>query len=92
MLGFLRTGRLGEWRADWGLDELVDIYEIYSNIGVDPLAAVIVDAYSGRTIAQTGQYARERRDVFDGRAGAGGCVALPLQVGRTRPCRGLACR
>jgi ATP-dependent helicase Lhr and Lhr-like helicase len=54
-LGYLRTGRLGEWRADRALDELVDIHEIYSNIGTDPLAAVIVDAYSGRTIAQTGQ-------------------------------------
>ena len=63
MLGFLRTGRLGEWRADWGLDELVDIHEIYSNIGADPLAAVIVDAYSGRTIAQTGQM-RSKGETF----------------------------
>ena len=63
LLGFLRTGRLGEWRADWGLDELVDIHEIYSNIGADPLAAVIVDAYSGRTIAQTGQM-RSKGETF----------------------------
>ena len=63
MLGFLRAGRLGEWRADWGLDELVDIHEIYSNIGADPLAAVIVDAYSGRTIAQTGQM-RSKGETF----------------------------
>ncbi len=62
-LGFLRAGRIGEWRADWGLDELVDIHEIYSNIGADPLAAVIVDAYSGRTIAQTGQM-RSKGETF----------------------------
>ena len=63
LLGFLRAGRLGEWRADRELDELVDIHEIYSNIGADPLAAVIVDAYSGRTIAQTGQM-RSKGETF----------------------------
>ncbi len=52
-LGYLRTGKLGEWRADQALDDLADVHEIYSNIGADPLAITVVDAYSGRTIAQT---------------------------------------
>ena len=52
-LGYLRPGKLGEWRADQALDELADAHEIYSNIGADPLAITVVDAYSGRTIAQT---------------------------------------
>ena len=51
--GFLRTGRLGEWRPDKALSELYDAHEIYSNIGADPLKLSIIDAYSGRTIAQT---------------------------------------
>ena len=50
---FLRTGRLGEWRPAAALDELFDAHEIYSNIGADPLAITVVDAYSGRPIAQT---------------------------------------
>ena len=45
------------------MDELVNIHEIYSNIGADPLAAVIVDAYSGRTIAQTGRM-RSKGETF----------------------------
>jgi hypothetical protein len=52
-LDYLRTGKLGEWRADQALDDLADAHEIYSNIGADPLAITAVDAYSGRTIAQT---------------------------------------
>lgn len=58
-LDFLRSGRLGEWRAGPALDELVDAHEIYSNIGRDPLALVLVDAFSGRTLAQTDR----RREV-----------------------------
>ncbi|MCP4167703.1 MAG: DEAD/DEAH box helicase [Chloroflexi bacterium] len=51
--GYLRSGRLGEWRADIALDDLIDDHEIYSNIGADPFKLTIVDAYSGHTIAQT---------------------------------------
>jgi ATP-dependent Lhr-like helicase len=49
--GYLRSGRLGEWRAAEKLDELVDKYEIYANIGGDPLPLLLVDAFSGRTLA-----------------------------------------
>ncbi len=52
-IDFLRPGRMGEWRAGPALDELVDAHEIYSNIGADPLAAVVVDAFSGKVLAQT---------------------------------------
>ncbi|MCL4832735.1 MAG: DEAD/DEAH box helicase [Caldilineaceae bacterium] len=50
-LGYLRSGRLGEWRAAEKLDELVDKFEIYANIGGDPLPLLLVDAFSGRTLA-----------------------------------------
>jgi ATP-dependent Lhr-like helicase len=50
--GYLSRGRPGEWRAGPALDELLDAHEIYSNIGGDPLAAQLVDAYSGRVLAQ----------------------------------------
>jgi len=53
ILGYVQPGRLGEWRAGPTLDELLDAHEIYSNIGADPLAALVVDAYTGRTLAQT---------------------------------------
>ncbi|MFZ1756897.1 MAG: DEAD/DEAH box helicase [Caldilineaceae bacterium] len=49
--GYLRQARLGEWRAADKLDELVDKYEIYANIGGDPLPLLLVDAFSGRTLA-----------------------------------------
>lgn len=52
-LDFLRAGRLGEWRPGPALDELVDAHEIYSNIGSSPLTLTLVDAFSGRTLAQT---------------------------------------
>lgn len=52
-LGYVKSARLGEWRAGPTLDELLDAHEIYSNIGADPLAALVVDAYTGRTLAQT---------------------------------------
>ncbi len=52
---YLRPGRLGEWRPGPALDELVDAHEIYSNIGGDPLTLQLVDAYSGRLLAQTSQ-------------------------------------
>lgn len=52
-LDYLRRGGLGEWRPAQRLHELADRHEIYSNIGADPLAALVVDAWSGRAIAQT---------------------------------------
>ncbi|MCB0189088.1 MAG: hypothetical protein KDE31_32685, partial [Caldilineaceae bacterium] len=52
-MGYLQPARLGEWRAGPTLDDLLDAHEIYSNIGADPLAALVVDAYTGRTLAQT---------------------------------------
>lgn len=52
-LGYVQPARLGEWRAGPSLDELLDAHEIYSNIGADPLAGLVVDAYTGRTLAQT---------------------------------------
>ena len=51
--GYLKGGRIGEWRSGPALDELLDAHEIYRNIGSDPLRLMIVDAFSGRTIAQT---------------------------------------
>jgi hypothetical protein len=51
--GYLRSGRLGEWKPDTKLQELLDEHEIYSNIGAEPLAATAVDAYTGRLLAYT---------------------------------------
>ncbi len=62
-LDFLRRGGLGEWRPAQRLHELVDRHEIYSNIGADPLAALVVDAYSGRAIAQT-ERPRSKGETF----------------------------
>lgn len=53
LLEHLTPGRPGEWRPGPALAQLADAHEIYSNIGADPLSAVIVDAYTGRTLAQT---------------------------------------
>lgn len=50
-LGYLRPGRLGEWRAADKLDELADKYELYANIGGDPLPLLLIDSFSGRTLA-----------------------------------------
>lgn len=55
LLRYLHIGRLGEWKPGPELDPLLEEHEIYSNIGADPLATVVVDAYSGRTLAQIGQ-------------------------------------
>ncbi|MEI2693186.1 MAG: helicase-related protein [Anaerolineae bacterium] len=62
-LGFLRRGGLGEWRPAQRLHELADRHEIYSNIGADPLALQVVDAFSGRVLAQTGQM-RSKGETF----------------------------
>jgi hypothetical protein len=45
------------------LHELADRQEIYSNIGADPLAAQVVDAWSGRAIAQT-ERLRSKGETF----------------------------
>jgi len=50
---FLRSGRLGEWRPGPELTELLDMHEIYSNIGAGPRNILILDAYSGRILART---------------------------------------
>jgi hypothetical protein len=51
--GYLKLGRPGEWRAGPALAELVDTHEIYSNIGSVAQPIVVVDAFTGRAIAQT---------------------------------------
>ncbi len=63
MLDFLRRGGLGEWRPAQRLHDLADRHEIYSNIGADPLAALVVDAWSGRAIAQT-ERLRSKGETF----------------------------
>ncbi len=50
---YLRSGRIGEWKPDRELQELLDKHEIYTNIGADVGSLTAVDAHSGRTIAQT---------------------------------------
>lgn len=51
--GYLQAGRMGEWKPDIRLQELLDQHEIYTNIGADILAFTAVDAHTGRVIAQT---------------------------------------
>ena len=53
LTGYLRPGRMGEWRPDEKLDILLDQHEIYSNIGADVMGITAVDAHSGRTLAYT---------------------------------------
>lgn len=50
---FLSKGRPSEWKPNFRLHELADEHEIYSNIGGEALKITVVDAYSGRKIAQT---------------------------------------
>lgn len=52
MLGYLKKGRPGEWRPGPELDWLVDLHEIYSNIGGEELRGTVIDAYSGRPIGR----------------------------------------
>jgi ATP-dependent Lhr-like helicase len=58
VLRFLVTGRPGEWRPGPELATLADEHEIYANIGGEALKATVVDAFSGRRLAQA---ARPRR-------------------------------
>ncbi|HRQ39302.1 MAG TPA: DEAD/DEAH box helicase [Chloroflexota bacterium] len=50
---YLQTGRLGEWKPDVKLQELLDQHEIYSNIGAEVERITAVDAHTGQTIAHT---------------------------------------
>lgn len=63
---YLQLGRPGEWRPGPALDDLLDAHEIYSNIGSDPLKTVLVDAFTGRTIAQTGRIYLEGETLLMG--------------------------
>ena len=51
--GYLQSGRLGEWKPDQKLQDLLDQHEIYANIGADVLGVMAIDAHTGRTIAYT---------------------------------------
>ena len=51
--GYLRVGRMGEWRPDEKLEILLDQHEIYGNIGADVLGITAVDAHTGRVLAYT---------------------------------------
>ncbi|MCL4868247.1 MAG: hypothetical protein KJ063_04700 [Anaerolineae bacterium] len=51
--GYLQSGRPGEWRPGPKLNPLIDDHEIYSNIGEERLKTTVLDAYSGRKLAQT---------------------------------------
>jgi replicative superfamily II helicase len=66
---YLQTGRLGEWKPDVELQELIDRHELYGNIGADPLAITAVDAFSGKIIAQTDRmYKKGTVVLFGGKA------------------------
>ena len=51
--GYLQQGRLGDWGAGPALQELLDLHEIHSNIGMDVRLATAVDAYSHKVLGQT---------------------------------------
>jgi ATP-dependent Lhr-like helicase len=78
-LDYLRPGRPGEWRPGPALDPLVDEHEIYSNIGGDLLGATVIDAYSGRRLAQTERPRRKGETLLLG----GRPVEVAWQSGRT---------
>lgn len=68
MTDYLRTGRVGEWRAGRLLQELFDVHEIYSNIGATLQAVAVVDAYTNRILAHTEKpYAKGSVVLFGGR-------------------------
>lgn len=50
--GYLRPGRVGEWRPGPALDELLDNHEIYSNIGSSAAGFTVIDAFSGQVLAK----------------------------------------
>jgi ATP-dependent Lhr-like helicase len=51
--GYLRSGRLGEWKPAEKLQTLIDQHEIYSNIGAEVMGVTAVDTHSGNTLAYT---------------------------------------
>jgi ATP-dependent helicase Lhr and Lhr-like helicase len=65
-LGYLKPGRAGEWRAGAALAELADAHEIYSNIGSSSQPIVVVDAYTGRPIAQNERLRAPGETMFVG--------------------------
>ena len=66
---YLQPGRIGEWKPDVELQELIDRHEFYSNIGADPLGITAVDAFSGKIIAQTDRlYKKGTVVLFGGKA------------------------
>lgn len=50
--GFLQKGRLGEWLPGRELQPLFDNHDLYSNIGSERMWATVLDAYSGKPLAQ----------------------------------------
>ncbi len=53
LTGYLKPGRMGEWKPDEKLQELIDEHQIYTNIGADVLGITAVHAHTGQTIATT---------------------------------------
>jgi len=51
--GYLRVGRMGEWRPDEKLEILLDQHEIYGNIGADVMGITAVNTHTGRVLAYT---------------------------------------
>lgn len=51
--GYLKPGRMGEWKPDEKLQELIDEHQIYTNIGVDVQSITAVNAHTSQTIAYT---------------------------------------
>ncbi len=63
---YLRAQRPGEWQPDTLLDDLTDSREIYGNIGGETLGATMVDAYSGRKLAQAERPRRKGETLLMG--------------------------
>ena len=53
LTGYLKPGRMGEWKPDEKLQDLFDDHQIYTNIGADLLGITAVNAHTGQTIAST---------------------------------------
>lgn len=53
LTGYLKPGRMGEWKPDEKLQELFDEHQIYTNIGMDVGSITAVNAHTGQTIAST---------------------------------------
>ncbi|MBE2224543.1 MAG: DEAD/DEAH box helicase, partial [Anaerolineae bacterium] len=53
LTGYLKAGRMGEWKPDEKLQDLLDEHQIYTNIGADVGGITAVNAHTGQTIATT---------------------------------------